>query len=75
MKKLILSLLILTMLTGCVSKPVKQEEVTTTVSEETVTEEKTDFSGKTASDISDTNNIQVQQYETSILRDRIADIV
>ena len=30
MKKLILSLLILTMLTGCVSEPVKQEEVTTT---------------------------------------------
>lgn len=30
MKKLILSLLIITMLTGCVSAPVKQEEITTT---------------------------------------------
>jgi len=29
MKKLILSLLIITMLTGCVSAPVKQEEVMT----------------------------------------------
>ena len=29
MKKLILSLLMITMLTGCVSEPVKQEEVMT----------------------------------------------
>ncbi len=48
MKKLILSLLIITMLTGCVSAPVKQEEITT-VPEETVTEEKTDCSGYTVS--------------------------
>ena len=53
MKKLILSFFMIAMLTGCVSEPVKQEEVTTTVSEETVTEEKSDFSGKTASDMSE----------------------
>ncbi len=52
MKKLILSLLIFIMFTGCVSKPVHQKEVATTVSEETVTEtEKSDSDEKTASDM------------------------
>ncbi|MBR6695651.1 MAG: hypothetical protein IKL70_04480 [Oscillospiraceae bacterium] len=37
MKKLILSLLMITMLTGCVSEPVKQEEVTTVEEEITTT--------------------------------------
>ena len=41
MKKLILSLLILTMLTGCVSEPVKQEEVTTTKEDVVTTVETT----------------------------------
>lgn len=74
MKKLVLSLIIATMLTGCVSEPVKQEEVATTV-ETTATETKVSITDAASTDISDTNNIQVQQDETSILRDRIADIV
>ena len=41
MKKLILSLLILTMLTGCVSEPVKQEEVKTTKEDVVTTVETT----------------------------------
>ena len=56
MKKLILSLLILTMLTGCVSEPVKQEEVTTT-KEETVTTAET-----TVSEAEET--IEVSDYDT-----------
>ncbi|MBR3921248.1 MAG: hypothetical protein IKJ47_04880 [Oscillospiraceae bacterium] len=39
MKKLILSLLMITMLTGCVSEPVEQEEVTTVEEEITTTVE------------------------------------
>ena len=41
MKKLILSLLMITMLTGCVSAPVKQEEVTTTKEDVVTTVETT----------------------------------
>ena len=49
MKKLILSLLMITMLTGCVSEPVKQEEITTSVFEETLTGEKNDVTVGNAS--------------------------
>lgn len=48
MKKLILSLLMIAMLTGCVSESVKQEEVTTTVGTEysSITEVNTSVSDK-----------------------------
>ena len=49
MKKLILSLLMIAMFTGCVSVPVKQEEVTTTVISETDAIVKSDCSGYTVS--------------------------
>ena len=49
MKKLILSFFMIAMLTGCVSAPVKREEVTTTVISETDAIVKSDCSGYTVS--------------------------
>lgn len=59
-KKLLIVVLLIMLLTSCVNKPsVQTEEVTTTVSEETVAEEKSDFSGKTASDMSENEILEM----------------
>lgn len=59
-KKLLIVVLLIMLLTSCVNKSyVQTEEVTTTVSEETVTEGKTDFSGKTASDMSENEILEM----------------
>lgn len=62
MKKLILSLLIITMLTGCVSESVKQEEVTTT-KEEVVTTAQTTI--KTTVSETTTKQITEPTFTTS----------
>ena len=62
MKKFILSLLMITMLTGCVSASVKQEEVTTTVGTEysSMTEANTSVTYETAIIFNITENTTIQ---------------
>ena len=74
MKKLILSLLMITMLTGCVSEPVKQEEVTTTNEDVVTTVETTVETTELRTvipEISDTNIIsETQEYVDLLMADK-----
>ncbi len=74
MKKLILSLIVISMLTGCVSAPVKQEEVTTTKEDVVTTVETTVETTELRTvipEISDTNIIsETQEYVDLLMADK-----
>ena len=64
MKKLILSLIVISMLTGCVSAPVKQEEVTTTKEDVVTTVETTALETGMSVDDSAETDVTTSEVET-----------